>query len=61
MGKVRERKTVQVTVPPGVDQSSRIRVAGEGDAPLKGSGPNGDLFVTLNVTSKYIAFIIFGF
>ncbi|KAG1356220.1 hypothetical protein G6F62_002138 [Rhizopus arrhizus] len=54
MGKVRERKTVQVTVPPGVDQSSRIRVAGEGDAPLKGIGPNGDLFVTLNIQPSKI-------
>jgi molecular chaperone DnaJ len=50
MGKVRERKTVQVKVPAGVDQNSRIRVTGEGDAPLKGQGPNGDLFVTLNVS-----------
>jgi molecular chaperone DnaJ len=52
MGKVRERKTVQVTIPPGVDQNSRIRVSGEGDAPLKGKGPNGDLFVSLNVSQN---------
>jgi molecular chaperone DnaJ len=51
MGKVRERKTVQVKVPAGVDQNSRIRVAGEGDAPVQGQGPSGDLFVTLNVSS----------
>ncbi|ORZ00091.1 hypothetical protein BCR42DRAFT_463590 [Absidia repens] len=49
VGKVRERKTVQVHVPPGVDHNSRMRVSGEGDAPLKGQGPNGDLFVSLNV------------
>ncbi|RCH86548.1 hypothetical protein CU098_001817, partial [Rhizopus stolonifer] len=54
MGKVRERKTVKVTVPPGVDQGSRIRVAGEGDAPIKGNGPSGDLFVTLNIQASKV-------
>lgn len=51
VGRVRERKAVQVSVPPGVDQNSRIRVSGEGDAPIKGNGPNGDLFVSLNVST----------
>jgi molecular chaperone DnaJ len=50
VGKVRERKAVQVTIPPGVDNNSRIRVPGGGDAPIKGQGPNGDLFVSLNVS-----------
>lgn len=54
MGKVRERKTVQVKVPAGVDQNSRIRVTGEGDSPLKGEGPNGDLFVTLNIQASKV-------
>ncbi|CAO3653372.1 unnamed protein product [Mucor hiemalis] len=54
MGKVRERKTVQVSVPPGLDQNSRIRISGEGDAPMKGNGPNGDLFVTLNIQASKI-------
>ncbi|KAL0089763.1 hypothetical protein J3Q64DRAFT_1620893, partial [Phycomyces blakesleeanus] len=54
VGKVRDRKTVQVNVPPGVDQNSRIRVSGEGDAPIKGQGSNGDLFVTLNVIPSKI-------
>lgn len=50
VGKVREHKTVKVNIPAGVDQNSRVRVPGEGDAPIKGQGPNGDLFVTLNVS-----------
>lgn len=50
IGRVREQKTIQVNIPPGVDNNSRIRVAGEGDAPMKGSGPRGDLFVSLNVS-----------
>lgn len=53
IGKVREQKTIQVNIPPGVDNNSRIRVAGEGDAPMKGSGPRGDLFVSLNVSLQY--------
>ncbi|KAI8967015.1 hypothetical protein BDF20DRAFT_840549 [Mycotypha africana] len=54
MGKVKERKTVQVKVPPGVDHNSRIRISGEGDAPIEGQGPNGDLFVVLNVQASNI-------
>lgn len=50
VGKVRERKQVEVTIPAGVDNNSRIRVPGAGDAPIKGKGPNGDLFVSLNVS-----------
>ncbi|KAI8072806.1 hypothetical protein BC940DRAFT_364598 [Gongronella butleri] len=49
VGKVRERTSVNVKIPPGVDAQSRIRVPGEGDAPVKGTGPNGDLFVSLNI------------
>lgn len=56
VGKVRERKSVQVHVPPGVDHNSRMRVSGEGDAPLKGQGPNGDLFVSLNVSLSTLFF-----
>ncbi len=56
-GKIKERKAVQVTVPPGVDQNSRIKVPGEGDAPLKGNGPNGDLFIMLNVKGLFYRFL----
>ncbi|RCH94139.1 hypothetical protein CU098_004792 [Rhizopus stolonifer] len=48
-GKVRSRKQVEVTIPAGVDNNSRICVPGAGDAPLKGQGPHGDLFVSLNI------------
>jgi len=54
IGKVREQKTIQVNIPPGVDNNSRIRVAGEGDAPMKGTGPPGDLFVSLNILPSKI-------
>lgn len=50
VGKVKDKKTVEVKIPAGVDNNSRIRVPGAGDAPIKGEGPNGDLFVSLNVS-----------
>jgi len=37
-----------IVIPPGVDQGTRLRVAGEGDAGLKG-GPPGDLYVVLQI------------
>jgi molecular chaperone DnaJ len=37
-----------IVIPAGVDQGTRLRVAGEGDAGLKG-GPSGDLYVVLQI------------
>jgi molecular chaperone DnaJ len=47
-GEVRTRKKVLITVPPGVDTGSKIRLKGQGG---KGSsnGPPGDLLITFNV------------
>ena len=47
-GEVRTRKKVVITVPPGVDSGSKIRLKGQGG---KGSanGPPGDLLITFNV------------
>jgi molecular chaperone DnaJ len=39
-----------IVIPPGVDQGTRLRVAGEGDAGVK-SGPPGDLYVVLQIRS----------
>jgi molecular chaperone DnaJ len=47
-GEVRTRKKVLITVPPGADTGSKIRLKGQGG---KGSanGPPGDLLITFNV------------
>jgi molecular chaperone DnaJ len=47
-GEVRARKKVLISVPPGVDTGSKIRLKGQGG---KGSanGPPGDLLITFNV------------
>jgi molecular chaperone DnaJ len=41
-------KQLTITIPPGVEDSNRLRVRGEGDAGGKG-GPPGDLYVFLSV------------
>jgi DnaJ-class molecular chaperone len=44
------RETIDVKVPQGVDDGSRIRLAGKGEPGIEG-GPPGDLFVTIRVRS----------
>ena len=48
VGEVRGRKRVVVTVPPGVDTGSRIRLKGQGGKGANG-GPPGDLLITFQV------------
>ncbi|MBU2623623.1 MAG: molecular chaperone DnaJ [Proteobacteria bacterium] len=47
-GKVIINKKVSVKIPAGVDSGSRLRLTGEGESGAYG-GPNGDLYVFLNV------------
>src|SRR6476469_1305609 len=47
-GRVREEKKISVKIPAGVDDGSRLRVAGEGEAGFNG-GPAGDLYVFITV------------
>ncbi len=47
-GIVRRRRRVTVRVPQGVDEGTRVRVAGAGSAGRKG-GPSGDLYVDIHV------------
>ena len=48
VGQVRRERTLDVRIPPGVDDGARIRLAGEGDAGAHG-GPRGDLYIFLSV------------
>ena len=47
-GRTRTTKQLEVTVPVGVDDGTRLRLPGEGEAGT-GGAPNGDLFVFLTV------------
>ncbi len=49
IGSVVRNRKLTVTIPPGVDEGTQIRLSGEGEPGLRG-GPNGDLFVVLSVT-----------
>lgn len=52
-GKVRKTRKLHIKIPAGVDNGSRIRLSGEGEAGTKG-GPSGDLYVYLGVSSHKI-------
>jgi molecular chaperone DnaJ len=47
-GRLRAERTIQVRIPPGVDEGMRMRISGEGEAGT-GGGPPGDLYVVLHV------------
>lgn len=48
MGRKRETKTLNVKIPAGIENGSRIRLSGEGEAGTRG-GPSGDLYVFVTV------------
>lgn len=47
-GKVTKNKTLNVTIPAGVDNGNRLRLSGKGEAGTNG-GPNGDLYLEFSV------------
>ena len=49
-GKKHASKRLSVTIPKGVDDGTRIRLSGKGEAGSRGAG-NGDLYLFINVNS----------
>jgi molecular chaperone DnaJ len=47
-GRISHAETVEVRIPPGAQQGSRLRVAGKGNAGTHGA-PAGDLYITVRV------------
>jgi molecular chaperone DnaJ len=47
-GRVTRERTLSVSIPVGVEDGTRIRLAGEGEAGLRG-GPPGDLYIFLSI------------
>ena len=52
-GKKQTYKNLTVTIPRGVDNGTRIRLSGKGEAGTKG-GANGDLYLFVNINSHKI-------
>ena len=52
-GKRQASKRLSVTIPKGVDDGTRIRLAGKGEAGSRGAG-NGDLYLFINVNSHQL-------
>lgn len=50
-GKIEKEKTVDVKIPAGVDNASKMRLSQEGDAGKNG-GPSGDLFIVIHVQAS---------
>ncbi len=48
-GRVTEDRSLSVNIPAGIEDGTRIRLQGEGEAGLRG-GPAGDLYIFLSVT-----------
>jgi molecular chaperone DnaJ len=47
-GRVTKERTLSVNIPAGVEDGTRIRLASEGEAGMRG-GPSGDLYIFLSV------------
>jgi molecular chaperone DnaJ len=47
-GRIEKTKSLKVNIPPGVEDGTRIRLTGEGEAGIRGAAP-GDLYIFLAV------------
>jgi molecular chaperone DnaJ len=52
-GRVRREKTLSVNIPPGVEDGTRIRLAGEGEVGVRSAAP-GDLYIFISVAPHRI-------
>ncbi len=52
-GRVRREKTLSVNIPPGVEDGTRIRLAGEGEVGVHGASP-GDLYIFVGIAAHSI-------
>jgi len=47
-GRVRKNKTIEVTIPKGIDNGQSVRIQGKGEAGEKGA-PAGDLYISVSI------------
>jgi molecular chaperone DnaJ len=50
---VRREKTLSVNIPPGIEEGTRIRLAGEGEVGMRGAAP-GDLYIFVAIAQHAI-------
>jgi molecular chaperone DnaJ len=50
LGRMSRERALSVNIPPGVEDGTRIRLSGEGEAGLRG-GPAGDLYIFLSLAA----------
>jgi molecular chaperone DnaJ len=50
LGRTTRERALSVNIPPGVEDGTRIRLAGEGEAGVRG-GPAGDLYIFLSLSA----------
>ena len=53
IGKVKKSRKLEIQIPPVVEEGTRLRVAGEGEAGDRG-GPSGDLYVLIHIQEHKI-------
>jgi len=53
MGKKQTKKKIFTNIPKGVDEGTRIRLSGKGEAGIKGGG-NGDLYIFVSIKNHSI-------
>ncbi len=52
-GRMQKEKLLAVNIPPGVEDGTRIRLSGEGEAGVRG-GPPGDLYIFVSIAPHWI-------
>jgi molecular chaperone DnaJ len=53
LGSVQKMRKLEVKIPPGVDNGSKLRILGEGELGKNG-GPQGDLYIEISVNPHHI-------
>ncbi len=53
VGKISAKRKITTSIPKGVDDGTRIRLSGKGEAGIKGGG-NGDLYIFVSIESHNI-------
>lgn len=52
VGRVKERKEVDVEIPAGIEDGMKVKLPGHGDQPISAKGPAGDLYVRVVVKAS---------